>query len=416
MPRRVATLALALLLLPLAGCLLEPAPADPTPRPTTPTPAVVTPPTHDWPSLKETDGAWRVARCAWGEGTTAAPPDLLVAVDGPGGDVWLRRLSWQEGQYAVAREGEVFLAKPEPFVAPYAVEGVGGEVFAYGGTRGDGGGPALLRLDTDLRVAARREVGAFASMAAHEGVLYVAGHSLRTFDRDLNLLDEVELPLKESWAGKMAHDLIVHDGTAYLIDDVVMPLYVLRVDVRDPRDLRVIDRQEIHGGHLPGHWIDARNARWFVLQQWGGRGGGHESLHPFPLGPGEAEEPWRLHAFQSGWIDGGNATDEGFGIRALLDREPQWVIAASMEGARFGRLEPDLDAKALDFCQHPLDLPIEGEAPPSASLDRGAGFVAGAYGRTLFLVDEAADPPVRVVAQRVDFEPRLVRVLPTAPA
>jgi len=52
------------------------------------------------------------------------------------------------------------------------------------------------------------------------------------YDTDLNTVSEVAL--REELDGNHMEDIYLHVGTAYIVDNVVEPKYLLKVDVEDP--------------------------------------------------------------------------------------------------------------------------------------------------------------------------------------
>lgn len=368
--------------------------SSPAPSPS-PSPS---PSPFPFPPPERTDGAWRISGCGWGDSTPAPTPDLVLAVVGHGGDAWLQRARPHADRVETVAQSDAFLAAPAAYGARHGLAVDGEDVYAYGGTRAEGG-PALLRLDGDLRVLTRAAIPEYAAMAARDGVVFVAGDWLRAYDRGLALLGEIELPLKDSWSGKTAHDMILHDGIAYLLDDVVLPLWVIRVDVRDPAAMRVIDRVELSGGHLAAQWIDAADGRWMVLGSWGGMGGGYEEIVALPLGEGGSQGGFTSSSSRHDPLDGSNATREGFSLRAVLP-DGSWALAADEDGAHLGRFDVDAAAKTVDLCEVPFELTTDG--PRDARLVGGDGFVAGTFGGTLFVVGAGGDGPVLAHASTLD--------------
>lgn len=385
--------ALVLLAL-LAGCLG----AAPGPR-TEPAPEVVPPP-------YATEGAWRVSECGLAQARAGvASPDLLVvtarAVDG---SQRVQRLAFEGGGYRVAAEAKAAPAEAAGPAGRVAVATSGDDAFAY--VSDDAGGRGILRLDASLSPRERHAMENVGALHAHGGVLFASGDRLVALDADdLRLLGEVELPLKESYAGKVAHDVLVHEGVAFLLDDVVVPLYVLRVDVRDADGMRVLDRQEVMGGHLPGHWLEPARGRWMILESWGGMGGGYTALHVLPMdgGPPRGEALTLSRSSFTPGQDPQNATREGWSIRAALETTPQWAIVVRGEQARFGSLQVNDQANRVTFCERPIDLPpaARDRPYPEAGLVRSGGFVAGFWGDALFVVDTEVSPPALVVAQKL---------------
>lgn len=392
-PVRILPICLVLAAL-LAGCIsARPGPdVEPTPE--------VVPPPHT------VEGAWRVSACDLGTARAGAPspPDLLAVTEpAAGGSRRVHRLTFADGEYRVAHEARVTPADAAGPQGRVAVATRGDDAYLYAWSAE--AGHHVVRLDATLAPRERFAMENVGALHARGDVLYAASDRLVTLDADdLRRLGEVALPLKDSYAGKVAHDVLVHGGVAFLLDDVVVPLYVLRVDVSDPEKPRALDRQQIEGGHLPGHWLEPARGRWMILQTWGGMGGGHTSLHVLPMGGGP-QQGEALTLSRSSWEPGSGKepTVEGWSIQATLETTPPWAIVARGAEARFGSLQVNDQANRVTFCERPLVLPprdVDGPFPGSGLVRSGA-HVAGLWGSTLFVVDVEASPPALVVAQKL---------------
>jgi hypothetical protein len=358
------------------------------------------------------EGQWRVSSCPLAL-AEAERPDLFIAFpprdaleDGDtASEGRLARLSFEGGSYRESASVSFTLSTGGMPAPPHALLASSGEdLYALGEAEG---ARVLVRFGPDLRPLAQVDASGFASLAVHGDIVLLAGSTLRAYDRSLELLDEVELPLKDGPHGKLAHDLLVHHGVAYLLDDIVMPLYVLRVDVSDPRDLRALGRDDLGGGHLPGHWIDEENARWMVLETWGGRGTSHQNIHVLPLEGGGIEKTLRAQVTSASPMDGSNRTEEGHFVLANVHTGPTWAFVTSNDATRFGRLQVDLDADAISFCEAPLGVEL-GAWP--RSLTRSNGIVAGFTGRALVLVSDSGAAPALLHAGLLDEAPMALAV------
>lgn len=386
---RHVVLALLLLVPALAGCAedagLPTGNATPTPTPSA-TPLPTATPTPVAPA----DLGWSFASCGWDAGARRADgPDVAAAVVGDDGEARVVRYARGDGNYTVAATSEARLAQPSPSAAAPPLVHAEGALYAYGPSPGSADtAPRLLKLDAvSLEVVASREAQDVVAMAARDGILYVAGERLATFDLDLRPLADIELPLKVGPSGKMAHDILLHGDTAYLLDDVVMPLFILRVDVSDPRAPRVIDRQQIDGGHLPAHFV--ADGRWLVLENWGGRSGAYEAIHAFPLGDGVAEKRWVISRSTHDMETGGSRSFEGRTIVAALPAEPVWVLTGDGGGdLALGRLTVDVDRETQMLCEYGITLERLADGPSRARIDRAGGVIAASYGDAIVVMDE----------------------------
>lgn len=398
-------LPLALLAVLAAGCTL---PAQEPPPPTlTPAPE---------PEV----AAWTRTACPLA--LADATPPLLVARAPHGDDPDSRLLRLEAGPdgWAEAARSEAALATG---AGSSGVVTMGDHMLRFGMALGDdgavyahahdpdGNGTRLVRLDRDLRVTASAPVRSFGAMAFHDGLLYVAGANLTVYDGDLRALGDVELPLKEWGGGKVAHDVIVHDGLAYLLDDVVMPLYVLRADVRDPARPLVTERISMTtvGGHLPMHWLDPERGGWVVIQSYGHRGGSGQNAVVLPL---EGEEE-RVTVLLSRSVRFPNETREGLHLAAALRGPPLWAMAGWHDGAwSLGRLALDPGEARVSFCDALSVPPMPPEAG-GTSLAREGDLVVGHRGGWVFAVGTGQDPAALLHAQ--DLGMPVLGALPAPP-
>lgn len=364
-------------------------------------PPVLDPPPDQAPDVRP---SWNVSACTFGASRViGAPPDLLVMTANRGG-LPVQRLSFSEGEYRVVATAPPADVQPAQSTrTSLATLGNDAYVITVSPTTW---AAHVSRLGPNLSLLGAAPMDRVVALDAKKGVLYASNDSLVAFAPDLRVLGRIELPLKDAGEGKTAHDVIVHNGTAFLLDDTIRPLYVLRVDVRDPAAMEVVDRQGVWGGHLPSHWLDLDARRWMVLHEWSRWGGVTSDLRVFPLA--EGAEQARVQLSLTNWNGTTHAveTTEGFAILAHLETTPQWVVARNGTTLRFGSLDVDLDARILSFCQYPLELPPPGAEEEAerfrATVTRAGHHLVGAWGRTLFAVDLAASPPVLVSVQRLD--------------
>ena len=122
-----------------------------------------------------------------------------------------------------------------------------------------------------------RQIGAVA-LLADKHLLVAAEGSLIVLDAQWKEVGRVRLGMGR--ATKEVHDILVHGDPkgdqALLLDNVVRPIYLFRIDLRDPSKPRILDKIEDRGvwAHLRYQWVDAQAKRWGVLVETGGRCGG----------------------------------------------------------------------------------------------------------------------------------------------
>lgn len=125
----------------------------------------------------------------------------------------------------------------------------------------------LQRLDAEMAPGATRDLQGSHAIATDAGTVYTAHDTgFRAFDTELDPLGAATLP--EALSGKYMETVQIHDGVAYVVDDVVVPKYTFRVDVADPTSpayLEVLETQGINQS-LHQQWLVPEENRWCVLQ------------------------------------------------------------------------------------------------------------------------------------------------------
>ncbi|HEX2066484.1 MAG TPA: hypothetical protein VHI93_06700 [Candidatus Thermoplasmatota archaeon] len=332
-----ALLLLFLLLLAGAGCLAEaPDPAS-TPSPTTPPPtsSATGPPTTSTsrPSSGPPGGqpgAWVEEPCP----STAwiglyVPMPILVART-PGG---LAVLEWNGTGYVLRAERALpvtaYAVGREPDPAIYVASP-------------DGEGSRLLKLDAELRELARIALPRIGTLAFRDGVVWVATPwNLTAHDAGLRETARVAIPIPHHPAMKAIDGIMVENGTAFLIDDIVMPFFLFRVDVRDPAQPTYVDRHDLASSQSPRwQWLDAAGRTWFVENIFGGREGSSVGTVAIDTVTGHhlpGPQLWRhSEPIHSG---GPGPRDEGHRILASQQRLPAWAIGASGGKTWLGRID-----------------------------------------------------------------------------
>lgn len=111
------------------------------------------------------------------------------------------------------------------------------------------------------------------------------GRSMRTW-----ALGEVSLP--NELAGKHMEDMLVHDGVAYIVDNVIMPMFLFRVDVSDPVAPSYLEVLQMWGTNQSLHqqWLTPDANRWQFLQTTGHRGGGEQRVIVTPMADAAAHD------------------------------------------------------------------------------------------------------------------------------
>lgn len=139
----------------------------------------------------------------------------------------------------------------------------------------------ILRLDSlpqpGQEVITSTHIRTFQSLGAiatDSRFLWVGAEgALLLLDQNLETLDQVSL--EGSWSfipGKNAHDILVHQGTAYVLDNIVSPILLFQAKVNRAQKLELTRTLELQGIsiHLEQQWLNPQLNHWVVLESGSG--------------------------------------------------------------------------------------------------------------------------------------------------
>ncbi|MBI2984999.1 MAG: hypothetical protein HYY50_05255 [Candidatus Kerfeldbacteria bacterium] len=103
------------------------------------------------------------------------------------------------------------------------------------------------------------------------GKLYIAANrSLIILDEQLRELGHLS-PLQKNELNqyKAIDDVLVHDQTAFLVDDIAYPLFVFSVDISNPRQPQLLHTIGVGGVYatISNQWLDRANEDWCFQQE-----------------------------------------------------------------------------------------------------------------------------------------------------
>lgn len=230
---------------------------------------------------------------------------------------------------------------------PYGIKVRSGDVFAAWDR-------AVVRYDADLDILATRE-GDFGGLDIHDGHVWIAGKgSLGAYDEDL---EPISTRAFDAGTYKVSHDVLICAPYALLLDNVVSPIFVYQVDITDPEAPRTLDEDGFDCMcHLAAQWIDAENEKWYVLEDGGGRGHHAQNLHTYPLGGGKRTS---VTTFEMEFDpnDGSYPTHgTDWAILAVSPSDPPLAVGWKDGKSWFGELHVGPGGLALT---QPIDLHID---------------------------------------------------------
>ncbi|GEM_PF-3309437 len=120
-----------------------------------------------------------------------------------------------------------------------------------------------------------------------EGKFLALNQSLEVLG-ELNLEISAETDAFDRPILKNAHDILLYKNTAYLLDNIRHPVFILRVDISNHHDLQIISKVEIEGvnHHLIHQWLNPELSQWCIIQRYACMGPSGENILFFPLDVG----------------------------------------------------------------------------------------------------------------------------------
>lgn len=315
-----------------------------------------------------------------------AYPPIYLQVDG---EIQLLEYRSGSGAYAV-------VARHAEDGTPYGMAVVGDELYASWSDR-------LVRFDQDLDVLKSRS-GTFGGLDALDGSVWVAGKGrLDAYDAGLRPVGGVAF---KAGTDKVSHDVLVCPPYVLLLDNVVVPIYLYQVDIRDPDAPTALQEEEMSClCHLRAQWVDREASEWYVLESGGGWGTAYQELHTYAIG-GESKRSVKTFESRSDMQTGDSVSVEGWAVSAVAPTDPPVAVAWKDGRHWLGTLIVDEEGLVLGGA---LDLKVDGERRADVGFDvRGDRAVVVINGE-LRLIDLSPTPTI-IHSRIVLDEPMPVQV------
>lgn len=129
-------------------------------------------------------------------------------------------------------------------------------------------GSELVVLDADFNPRKTNHRDGTPAVTATDDFIYTASEDgFFVFDTELTLVGSARLP--SDLQGKEMEEVLLHNNTAYIVDDLLYPLYLLKVDITDPTQPRYTEVVRITGVNqtLTDQWIVPEANKWMVVQK-----------------------------------------------------------------------------------------------------------------------------------------------------
>ncbi|MBD2126732.1 hypothetical protein NDI39_23540 [Microcoleus sp. ZQ-A2] len=95
--------------------------------------------------------------------------------------------------------------------------------------------------------------------------LFVAGEgSLIVYNSDLEELSRVNLEIGPPV--KNAHDILIHEDTVYLLDNIFHPIYIFKINISDINNIKITEKnyQGFPYRHLNDQWLNPSLDQWLM--------------------------------------------------------------------------------------------------------------------------------------------------------
>lgn len=197
------------------------------------------------------------------QSVNAPMPDLILACPGK-----LVRLNYSASKKQYEAQAEALFNKDD--IKQAAV--IGRDIFVI--TAGK-----ILKFDINLKNKISKEFANIEALAVNDKNVFIcAKGSFVALDKKLNELNKVNI-------GKNAHDILVYKDAAYLLDNIMMPLYVLKIDIKNPAKLEILNKADFSGinAHLTYQWLNPQLNQWIVIQSYAHMGGSGQTARIYSM-------------------------------------------------------------------------------------------------------------------------------------
>ncbi|MBA7510480.1 hypothetical protein ES705_02465 [subsurface metagenome] len=187
----------------------------------------------------------------------------------------------------------------------------------------------VLKLDSKFEKLNSKKFGDISAIAIDNKNIFIsADSSFIALDKNLEELNRVKLE-HNGWQ-KNAHDILIYKNTAYLLDNIMRPLFLFRVNIENPRNIQITERITFHGinAHLDAQWLNPKLTQWLVLQSYGHRGGSGKVVHIYPMDK-DKEILATQEIFSHRRIP--EEKEGGLDIRGITDIPPIWAVVEDTE-------------------------------------------------------------------------------------
>ncbi len=251
---------------------------------------------------------------AYSESQAQVPGHGVVVATSAG----LTNLQYNAGMGAYQKQAELALAEIDKIVRS------GNDYFVTAGN-------VLIRVNGQLEKSVSRKFEKISAIAANNNNIFIsAENSLIVLDKDLVELSRVKLEI--NGYAKDAHDILIYGDSAYLLDNVMLPVFILKVDIKDVKNISIKEKIRIAEDvwpHLDGQWLNPGLNQWIVLQSYSGGTGGGVKAHIYALDKVGPELGSGKIFSETNYPQ---VSKDGYRIKSVTSLPPVWAVVQSSEG------------------------------------------------------------------------------------
>lgn len=200
---------------------------------------------------------------------------------------------------------------------------------------------SIVLLDEDFNIITSKVFSAIESIYTEGLYSYVGADAcFICLDENLNELSRVELSPEGRYynSSKNVHDILIYNNVAYLLDNIVTPLYIFAIDISDRSEMRLIGKYDLSAvnAHLSLQFVNPTSDQWIVQEDYGVSIGSGEILHIFSMDV-SGESQYARRGTEESIIKKGSrsifrwtileqSTAKGYRIKDILRFPDHWAV------------------------------------------------------------------------------------------
>ena len=191
----------------------------------------------------------------------------------------------------------------------------------------------IMKLDNNLELADKKQLKQQQlpfSSSFSVGTAVYKNHLLISLDgkllilnQELDMIGEVSLEIP-----KNADNILVYQDKAFLLDNVVEPIFILQADLTQLEQPRILEKIELYGTniHLKQQWLNPQLNHWYVIKTSATQEASTESILTFSMDKNIKEKSSQLIFHQSFSEESSLAASQDYQIIDITQLPPTWAI------------------------------------------------------------------------------------------